>query len=267
MITAKIVQRMYRDFWLISAQLHKQICDRIFAGNALSFVEVDVKEVKPSVDGETAIIPIKGVIGKGLCDMEKAFGMVDVDDVSEMVQWAMEDDSIKSVMFDIASPGGTVSGVPELAEQIRELGKMKPTVSYTEDMACSAAYWIGSQAYAFMASKSAQVGSIGVYLPFTDMSRMAEMQGIKVDVIKAGKFKGAGIPGTSLTEDQRTMLQDRVDYIHSEFKGDVKAMRSVRDEDMEGQDFFAPLGLKAKLIDDITDYKGALQSAKMLVKK
>jgi hypothetical protein len=43
-------------------------------------------------------------------------------------------------------------------------------------------------------------------------------------------------------------------------------MRSVRDEDMEGQDFFAPLGLKAKLIDDITDYKGALQSAKMLAK-
>jgi ClpP class serine protease len=122
MITAKIVQRMYHDFWLISAQLHKQICDRMFAENALSFVEVDVKEVKPSVDGETAIIPIKGVIGKGLCDMEKAFGMVDVDDISEMVQWAMEDDSIKSVMFDIASPGGTVSGVPELAEQIRGYG-------------------------------------------------------------------------------------------------------------------------------------------------
>jgi ClpP class serine protease len=95
---------------------------------------------------------------------------------------------------------------------------------------------------------------------------MAEMQGIKVDVIKAGKFKGAGIPGTSLSEDQRTMLQDRVNYIHSEFKGDVKAMRSVRDEDMEGQDFFAPLALRAKLIDDISDYKGALQSAKMLAK-
>jgi ClpP class serine protease len=96
---------------------------------------------------------------------------------------------------------------------------------------------------------------------------MAEMQGIKVDVIKAGRYKGAGVPGTSLTEEQRQMLQDRVNYIHADFMGDIKRMRDVEDEKMEGQDYFAPLAVMQNIIDDVSDYKGALQDAKMLAKR
>jgi signal peptide peptidase SppA len=199
--------------------------------------------------------------------MEKAFGMIDVEDIGEMVEWAMESDEVKAVMFDIDSPGGTVNGVPELADKIYGLNEKKKCLAYTGGMACSAAYWLASQCYAIEASRSAQVGSIGVYLPFSDMSRMAEMQGIKVDVIKAGRYKGAGVPGTSLTEEQRQMLQDRVNYIHADFMGDIKRMRDVEDEKMEGQDYFAPLAVMQNIIDDVSDYKGALQDAKMLAKR
>lgn len=263
----KQIQRMYMDFWLINPNLHKTLCEKMFQVSGMQgFMIEESAELKPDISDSTAIIPIKGVIGKDLMEIEKMMGMVDVNDIGEMVDWAMEDESIKSVLFDIDSPGGTVNGIPELADKVMALNENKKCISYTSGLMCSAAYWIGSQSYAVMASKSAQVGSVGVYLPFMDMSRMAEMQGIKVDVIKAGKFKGAGVQGTALNDDQRSMLQDRVNYIHANFKEDIKRVRDVEDSDMEGQDFFAPLALGAGLIDEVCDYNGALRDAKMLAK-
>ena len=55
---------------------------------------------------------------------------------------------------------------------------------------------------------------------------------------KAGKFKAAGLEGTSLSEEQVKNLQEGVDEIHADFRAAVKAVRSrVKDEDMEGQVF------------------------------
>jgi ClpP class serine protease len=58
------------------------------------------------------------------------------------------------------------------------------------------------------------------------MSKAYEMDGVKMDVIKSGVYKGAGIPGTSLDEGQRKMLQDEVVDIHNDFKEAVKSVRS-----------------------------------------
>jgi ClpP class serine protease len=64
------------------------------------------------------------------------------------------------------------------------------------------------------------------------------MEGVRMDVIKSGTLKGAGIPGTSLTDAQRADLQAQVEEIHADFKASVLGKRSmVADEDMEGQVF------------------------------
>ena len=114
----------------------------------------------------------------------------------------------------------------------------KKTIAFTDTEAASAAYWIGSAADRFVATPSATVGSIGVYMAIPDYSKAFEMQGVKMDVIKSGSLKGAGIPGTSLTDAQRADLQAQVEAIHADFKANVRSKRSlVKDEDMEGQVF------------------------------
>lgn len=194
-----------------------------------------------------AIIPVKGVIGKNLSELESLCGSCDINDVEEMLEDCERDPSIKTIILDIDSPGGTSVGVPELANRIKNCSK--EVISFTENECCSAAYWLGSQASSFYATPSSSVGSIGVYIAFPDYSEAYKMEGVKMDVIKAGAYKGAGIPGTSLDDAQREMLQKEVEEIHADFKEAVKSVRSfVEDSSMEGQTFSGKKGAEAGLV-------------------
>lgn len=199
-----------------------------------------------------AIIPVKGVIGKNLSELESLCGCCDIHDVEEMLEECERDTSIKTIILDIDSPGGTSVGVPELANRIKNCSK--EVISFTGNECCSAAYWLGSQASKFYATPSASVGSIGVYIAFPDCSEAFRMEGVKMDVIKSGAYKGAGIPGTSLDENQRKMLQQEVEDIHADFKEAVKSVRSfVEDSSMEGQMFSGKRGAEAGLVTSLTN--------------
>ena len=199
-----------------------------------------------------AIIPVKGVIGKNLSELESLCGCCDIHDVEEMLEECERDPSIKTIILDIDSPGGTSVGVPELANRIKNCSK--EVISFTGSECCSAAYWLGSQASAFYATPSSSVGSIGVYIAFPDCSEAYKMEGVKMDVIKSGMYKGAGIPGTSLDENQRKMLQQEVEDIHGDFKEAVKSVRSfVEDSSMEGQQFSGKRAAEAGLVTSLTN--------------
>ena len=194
-----------------------------------------------------AVIPVKGVIGKNLSELESLCGCCDIHDVEEMLEECERDTSITTIILDIDSPGGTSVGVPELANRIKNC--TKEVISFTGNECCSAAYWLGSQASSFYATPSSSVGSIGVYIAFPDVSEAYKMEGVKMDVIKSGAYKGAGIPGTSLDEGQRNMLQQEVSDIHVDFKEAVKSVRSfVEDSSMEGQMFSGKRGAEAGLV-------------------
>jgi len=144
------------------------------------------------LENGTGVIPIVGVIGKGLSPLERMMGSSDVDSVSEAIDKMAVNPAVERIAFHVSSPGGTVTGVEELANKIR--GLKVPTMAYTDSEMASAAYWISSAADRVVASPSATVGSIGVYMAIPDFSKAAEMQGIKMVVIKSGKFKGDEFP-------------------------------------------------------------------------
>lgn len=198
-----------------------------------------------------AVVPVRGVIGRGLSELEKMCGCCDLKSVEEMLEDCERDEAITTIILAIDSPGGTSVGVPELASRIREMSKK--VIAFTDNEACSAAYWLGSQASEFYATPSSSVGSVGCYIAYEDESKRYADAGVIVDVIRAGKYKGAGISGTSLTEDQRNMLQGEVVEIWESFKADVKMVREFVDESsLEAQIFSgrkaADLGLVTGLV-------------------
>jgi signal peptide peptidase SppA len=215
---------------------------------------------KPYVQNGVGVIPVVGVIGKNLSPLEKMMGAVDVADLSDAVDAFAANPEVEKVAFQISSPGGTVTGVEELANKIRGLGK--PTLAYTDSEMASAAYWLGSAADRVVSSPSATVGSVGVYIAIPDYSAAAEMAGIKMVVIKSGKFKGAGIEGTTLDEGQMANLQESVDEIHSEFKAAVLMKRKmVKAEAMEGQTFSGKQAAAQGLVTGLADsFSEALRS-------
>ena len=171
------------------------------------------------IDG-VGVVPVSGIIGKNLSPIERMLGAADVDEVAGQVKEFAADPNVHTILLDLDTPGGTATGVPELADLIGR--QTKPTVAFTSSVACSAGYWIGSQADRFIATPSASVGSIGAFIPFLDSSAALAAEGLFVDVIKAGKFKGAGFPGTALSEEQRTHMQEKVNQLHSVFKTSVR---------------------------------------------
>jgi len=263
--------------WLITAEGYDAVAslvDRHAAMTTADFAAMKMDGLfdpppQMAIDKETGIadIPIQGVIGKGLSKIEKSCGAVGTEDITSNLALAMADPSVKGILLNIASPGGAVNGTPEVASAIREAAGRKPIVAFTDSLMGSAAYWMGSQASMVIASESASVGSIGVYIPVTDMSKRAEMAGVKVDIVrnKEGVFKGMGYTGTTLTEDQRGHLQERVDEIFAMFAGAVQSARTVPASAMRGQSFLGAEARKQGLTDDVGGLDLALRSLMALM--
>lgn len=209
------------------------------------------KRPKPEVINGVSVIPVSGVITTGASDFDCDLGACDVQDVSDWMDEAAANPAVRAVMLDINTPGGTGIGVPELADKVRNFPK--PIVAFTGVQCCSAGYWIASAAERVIATPSSYVGSIGVYIAIEDLSKAYDNFGVKMEVIKSGDLKAAGVPGTSLTDAQRANMQDLVDALHADFKAAVTMRRTgVAEDSMRGQSFkgkdAAALGLITGLV-------------------
>jgi len=191
---------------------------------------------KPYVVGNVAVIPLSGPIGKGVSPMERMMGATDVDVVSGWLDEAADNPAVEKVLLFVNSPGGTVTGIEELAAKVANFPK--PTRAFADNMAASAGYWVASQADDFVVTPSSQIGSVGVYLVVPNLEEYYAAQGIKFEVIAAGIHKAAGAEGLALTDDQRAYLQASVESTRDEFREGVRRKRRyVQDSDMEGQVF------------------------------
>ena len=192
-----------------------------------------------SIEDGVGVISIEGpIIRKPDLFARVIFGATSSDEIGSALREAAGREDTKAVFLDIDSPGGTVAGTPELAAAVASLNGKKPVYAFSSGLMCSAAYWIASQARAVYATPSAQVGSIGVVQAVIDDSAALASEGIKVEVFAVGKYKAIGAPGTSLTDDQRELINSNLAEIAGEFHAAVLARgRSIPAEAMEGQTF------------------------------
>lgn len=199
-----------------------------------------------------AVINVFGIIGKHLSAMESECGGCDVDAVEAALMAAVDDESVQSVILNFDSPGGVVGGVPELAEKIRRADAIKPVFAFTDTQCCSAAYWLASACRAVFCTKSADLGSIGVYVALCDDSEWWAKQGYKLELIKAGEFKAAGISGKPLADNERAMIQADVDAVYAMFTADVlKTRPGVQNSTMQGQTFMGSAAQSVGLVNEV----------------
>ena len=181
-----------------------------------------------------AVIPLHGTMMKHVSSF--ANGGSTVLARAEIRQAAAHPD-VAAIMLHIDSPGGTAAGTYDLAHEVARADLKKPVFAFVEDLGASAAYWVASQARQVFCNSTAMVGSIGTFGVVHDLSAMAAQSGIKVHVIKAGQFKGTGIPGTELTaeqlaDEQRVVSQLNEEFIRGVSKGrkmDLDTVREIAD--------------------------------------
>jgi len=256
-------QRFTGQPWAIHAGSGQAFADQ--RGNAMGF-EIPAPAPAQSaeiIDG-VAIIDVSGVVLKDPDAIDTFFGAADIDGISNLLHEAEGREDVLSVVLRMDTPGGTITGVPELAEQIANMGK--PVVAFTDTLCASAGYWLAASADAFIATQSAIVGSIGVYTLLHDYSRAYEAAGVRAVLVKAGDLKGSGIQGTQITEEQIADIQRGIDYCYEQFAGHVTEHRpQVSSETMQGQTFHAGEALPVGLIDGIeSDLLGAVELARSM---
>lgn len=260
----RIKAELFGRPWIIAPDTHAAIRDTIERHeNRLIAAEPPTREGEnicggkvaipgTTFDAETgiAIVPVAGVLARKIPGFRAGNGATDMLHISRDLAWARDTEEVRAVILDIDSPGGTVNGTPELADAIKAVGK--PVYAYSAGMIASGAYWLASATRGIFVTKSAVVGSIGVYVAIFDESAAFEKAGITVELIKSGTYKGTGFPGTKLSEESRAMMQQEVEQIHDDFKAHVIEHRgNVADSVMEGQTFRARDAWDAALIDDI----------------
>ena len=219
--------------------------------------------------GDSAVIPISGLIVKyaRLVNGASLPSGVAIETLSKQLTEALDDRNVKSIFLQIESPGGSVDGLADFADAVYAASRVKPVVAFADDLAASAAYYIGSQANLFLANQSAEVGSIGVYMVLVDSSGFYEREGFKANIVRSGPNKGVGTPGVAISRENLAVEQEIIDQFYEQFLSAVLRGRAESGleregllEAADGRTFLAAAALDRGLIDGISTLSEALSA-------
>jgi signal peptide peptidase SppA len=176
---------------------------------------------------------------------------------------AMKDSNVAGIMVMIDSPGGNVFQVEETADLIYSYRDTKPNVGVICGMSASAGLWLPSQFRELVACPSADIGSIGVLMRLQDMSKMAEMSGVKVTYVEAprGGYKSEGNPFTPPGDETIEHYTSRCEEYYDSFIKGLARGRGTKPKTVD-RDWGRGrmMGAKSALSLGIVDRIGTVQS-------
>ncbi len=176
-----------------------------------------------------AVIPVWGIISHRAHMVEDICGPggTSTEKLSRAINGAIADRNVKALVLDVDSPGGSVFGVQEVADEIYKARGTKPILASANSLAASAAYWIAAAADELFVTPSGEVGSIGVYAAHVDVSKSQELKGLKTTLVSAGKYKVEGHPYAPLEAEAAAQMQARVNDYYDAFTKAVGKYRGV----------------------------------------
>lgn len=219
-----------------------------------------------SVRDGVAVIPVYGLMDRRMNLFMEISGGVSTDLLRKAVEKAAADPSVRAVLLDVDSPGGSVHGPLEISRAIRAAAGIKPVVAWTGETMLSGAYWAGSAATRVVAMPTAQVGSIGVWTLHVDVSSADEQRGVKRTYLSSGRYKCIASDNEPLSEEGAAYLQAQSDYYYSLFIDGVAANRGAPAQEVlermaDGRIFIGEQAREAGLVDHIGDLEFALALA------
>lgn len=237
-----IVRAVYSSVWAILPEkleaiavfLHVKVSGGTSAPEIIAAIRAEneiaaarMKSLSADKPGSVAVLPLYGIINQRVSGDVSGPSGTSVQDFTQQLRQAVNDPNVKAIVIDVDSPGGSVSGVDELATEIFNARKQKKITAVSNCLCASAAYWLASQASEVCVSPSSLTGSIGVYQLHEDDSEALASQGVKVSVISAGKYKTEGNSFQPLDDEARTAMQGMVDDFYSLFTRAVARGRGV----------------------------------------
>lgn len=174
----------------------------------------------------------------------------------DQLDMALEDDTVKGILFKVNTPGG---GVYESAEIRRGLLALQdkgiPIYVAMENMAASGGYYVTAEADKIYAAQETITGSIGVISQTIDISEFLEEHGIKINAYASGDMKTMGSPYKTASEEEIAVWKALTEDAFSRFVSIVANGRDMSEsrvrEIADGRIYTANQALEIGLIDEI----------------
>lgn len=202
-----------------------------------------------------AVIEIHGVIGNH----------VKIPDFSRLIDSVAVNPRLKALLLDIDSPGGSATGSEVLHRAIQRVAEDKPVYAYVRGLGASGGYYLACAAAKVYALPTAMVGSIGVIYLRPVIEQLLSKVGVEFSVYKSGEFKDMTGFWRSPTDRESEKFQELINEIFDNFVTVVAEGRSLDEakvrEIATGEIMTAQKGIRQGLVDEIGDFKDALEAA------
>jgi signal peptide peptidase SppA len=182
---------------------------------------VNRKNLPQPKAGSIGIIPVYGVLSPRMNLMSEMSGGTTYEQLTSQLRAAVADKTIKTIVLDIDSPGGSVAGNAEFAAEVMKARAKKPVIAQAQYTMGSAAYHLGAAATELVAAPSARVGGIGVFGIHNDLSAALEQLGVKRTYISAGEGKVDGNETGPLSKDALGRMQASINDAYGQFVANV----------------------------------------------
>lgn len=185
-----------------------------------------------------------------------------------------KDDSVKSVVLRIDSPGGSALASDLMWYELRELGKKKPIVASVGEMAASGGYYLAVGAKRILAERTSIVGSIGVFGGKIVIGDALAKYGVDTYTLPASDAPGAEAraaylsPFTQWDKSTRERVETVMREIYRLFLDRVSQGRGVGVDKIEphaqGRIWSGEHGKERGLVDEIGGLVDAIRIAREL---
>ncbi|OGW62878.1 MAG: hypothetical protein A2V83_08315 [Nitrospirae bacterium RBG_16_64_22] len=208
--------------------------------------------------------------GEGLRLADGRVALVTVEDVIlnarpivDQIRRFDRDTSVKAIVIRLDTPGGGVAPSQEIYEAVRAVEK--PVVVSMGSVAASGGYYIACAADKVLANPGTLTGSIGVIMEFANVEGLLSKIGVKSTVVKSGEHKDIGSATREMTAEERKILMQVIDDVHSQFIEAIVKGRKLPEADVralaDGRIFTGRQALDLKLVDGLATLQEAIKEA------
>lgn len=210
------------------------------------------------VDGESQHIPLIGIRLAGSRTIGSA------------LKSARDDSSVKGVVFRIETGGGSSLAADVILREVQLTAKKKPVVISMGSAAASGGYYVSVGAPTIFANRTTLTGSIGIFYGKVDVSGLLSKLGVGTDVSRSAPRADAESFFRPFTDDERTILTDKVKQFYDTFIARVAEGRHMEaseiDDVARGRVWTGAQAKDRKLVDKIGGLREALAEVRRMAK-
>ena len=215
---------------------------------------------------KVAVITLSGTIQSEQSASILSGSAITPDDVREYLCRADDDPMVKAIVIRIDSPGGDPAACQEIVYQMERTHK--PIVISMRSMVTSGGYYISAGADRIVALPSTLTGSIGVITLIPDVEGLFDKVGVRMEVLKAGKYKDMYAGVRELTAEEKALIQKTTDQIYEQFIDVIVKGRNMERQNVlelaDGQLFTGVDAKELGLVDELGDLQVAVDAAAKL---